>query len=282
MSTAQGRDRDATLEAETSLDRGLDDETVGALGLELRERELSGSPRPPILGQHPGLTIADAYAIQRAYLKARLEQGARLVGRKVGATNQVIQRLFGIDQPDYGVLLDEMVLADGAVLARKRLIRPRVEPEIAFLLGDRLEGPGVTPSDVLLATRALVPCLEIIDSRIEDWQISIGDTIADNGSSARVVLGDRITRPSGLDLRTLGVVIERNGEVVDTGAGAAVLGHPAASVAWLANTLGRHGDALPAGSIVLPGAMTTAVEAREGDNFIATFAILGRVSCRFE
>jgi 2-oxopent-4-enoate hydratase len=230
---------------------------------------------------HPAMTLADAYAVQQAYTAIRLGEGATQVGRKVGATNPVIQRLFGVDQPDYGVLFDDMILADGARIGRSGLIQPRVEVEIAFILARALRGPRVTPPDVLLATAALVPCFEIIDSRIEEWQITFLDTVADNGSSARCVLGDRVVPPAGIDLRLLGVVLERNGEVVDTGAGAAALGNPAAAVAWLANTLDWYGEGLEAGMIVLPGALTTAVPAEAGDHFEGHFAGLGRVACRF-
>lgn len=227
------------------------------------------------------MSLADAYAVQQAYVEIRRTEGARIVGRKVGATNPVIQRLFDIDQPDYGVLFDDMMLADGARIARSRLIQPMVEVEIAFILGGPLRGPNVTTPQAMLATSAVVPCFEIIDSRIEEWHITVFDTVSDNGSSARCVLGDRVVPPIGIDLRLLGVVLERNGEVVSTGAGAAALGHPAAAVAWLANTLAWYGDALEAGDVVLPGALTTAVSAAAGDHFEAHFAGLGRVSCRF-
>jgi 2-oxopent-4-enoate hydratase len=261
--------------------RALDDGTVGQLAASLRRAEIDRVPGPPPSGLHPDMTLADAYAIQQAYTAIRLGEGATQVGRKVGATNPVIQRLFGVDQPDYGVLFDDMILADGARVTRSGLIQPRVEVEIAFILARALRGPRVTPPDVLLATAALVPCFEIIDSRIEDWRITFLDTVADNGSSARVVLGDRVVPPAGIDMRLLGVVLERNGEVVDTGAGAAALGNPAAAVAWLANTLDWYGEGLEADQIVLPGALTTAVPAEAGDHFEGHFAGLGRVACRF-
>jgi 2-oxopent-4-enoate hydratase len=261
--------------------RRLDDETVRAVGALLRRRELEVVAGPRVSEEHPGMSLGDAYAVQRACTARRLEEGSKVVGRKVGATNPVIQRLFGIDQPDYGVLFDDMMLADGARIARSRLIQPMVEVETAFILARPLRGPNVTTAEVMLATAALVPCFEIIDSRIEEWRITVLDTVADNGSSARCVLGDRVVPPVGIDLRLLGVVLERNGEVVSTGAGAAALGHPAAAVAWLANTLAWYGEGLDAGHIVLPGALTTAVRAEAGDHFEAHLAGLGRVSCRF-
>jgi 2-oxopent-4-enoate hydratase len=261
--------------------RALDDGTVRRLAESLRRAEMDRRPGPPPTSQHPTMTLADAYAVQQAYTRMRLEEGATIVGRKVGATNPVIQRLFDVDQPDYGVLFDDMILSDGARIGTSGLIQPRVEVEIAFVLARPLRGPRVTPPEVLLATAALVPCFEIIDSRVEDWRISFLDTVADNGSSARCVLGDRVVPPAGIDLRLLGVVLERNGEVVDTGAGAAALGNPAAAVAWLANTLDWYGEGLEAGHVVLPGALTTAVPAEVGDHFEGHFAGLGRVACRF-
>jgi 2-keto-4-pentenoate hydratase len=234
-----------------------------------------------ISASHPAMSLWDAYAIQRAYAAAGVTEGRRPVGRKIGATNPVIQRLFNVDQPDYGVIFDDMVLPDGAAVPASALIQPRVEPEVAFLLAEPVAAPGATASSVLAATRGLVPCFEIIDSRFFDWQFTVGDTIADNGSSARVVLGNALVPPTLIELTTMGAVLERNADIVDTGAGAAVLGHPAASVAWLANALAQHGERLDAGSLVLSGALTTAVRAAPGDHFQATFAGLGRVRCHF-
>jgi 2-oxopent-4-enoate hydratase len=261
--------------------RSIGAETAQRLGRELRDRELRAEPGPLISAAHPDMSLWDAYAIQKAYAAVGVAEGRRPVGQKVGATNPVIQRLFGVDQPDYGVLFDDMVLPDGARVAAKALIQPRVETEVAFLLAEHVAGPGATASSVLAATRGLVPCFEIIDSRFFDWKFTVFDTIADNGSSARVVLGNALVSPAHIELATMGAVLERNGDVADTGAGAAVLGHPAASVAWLANALARHGDRLEAGSLVLSGAITTAVQAAAGDHFEASLAGLGRVHCRF-
>ncbi len=235
----------------------------------------------PLSDEHPSMTLADAYAIQVGYIQRRIASGARLCGHKVGCTNPVVQQLFNIHQPDYGQLLDDMVLPDGAEIPMKDLIQPRIEPEIGFILKKPLRGPRVTPTEVLLATESVVPCFEIIDSRIENWRIQFVDTVADNGSSARCVLGDRVTPVDGLDLRLVGVVLEKSGEVAATGAGAAALGHPAAAVAWLANTLAARGAFLDAGHLVLPGALTTAVAAKTGDFFQAAFAGLGTVRCKF-
>lgn len=280
MRHAMGRDQTLSAAAPPGPPR-LDQAVAVEVGKRLREAELRAEARVPLIEELPDLTIADAYAIQQEYVRLRLQEGARVVGRKVGATNRVIQQMFGIDQPDYGVLFDDMILADGAAIATSRLIQPRVEVEVSFILDRALEGPGVTPHQVILSTAAVVPCFEIIDSRIEGWRISIVDTIADNGSSARVVLGHPVRPADSVDLWLMGAVLEQNGEVVGTGAGAAALGHPAAAVAWLANTLGFYGERLEEGHIVLPGAITTAPLAAAGDHFEAHFAGLGRVGCRF-
>lgn len=254
---------------------------VERLGQRLFDAERGARAGSPLSDEFPGMSVLDAYAVQLAYVAARTAAGARVAGHKVGCTNPVIQQLFHIDQPDYGHLLDDMLLPDGAAISMRGLIQPRVEPEIAFILREPLRGPGVTPTQVLLATAGVVPCFEIIDSRIEDWRITFVDTVADNGSSARCVLGDRVVGVDGLDLRLLGVALEQNGEVIATGAGAAALGHPAAAVAWLANTLAARGQFLDRGHVVLPGALTTAPFARPGDIFQASFAGLGSVRCRF-
>ncbi len=235
----------------------------------------------PLSEQHPEMTVADAYAVQLGYISRRMAAGAQIRGHKVGCTNPVIQRLFNVYQSDYGHILDDMILPDGAILSLRKLIQPRVEPEIAFYLKEPLRGPGVTRDQVLKSIRSVVPCFEIIDSRIVDWRITFVDTVADNGSSARCILGNPEEEIEGIDLRMVGVVLEKNGEVAATGAGAAALGHPATAVAWLANTLASYGLHLEKGHLVLPGALTTAVPAQAGDFFEASFAGIGSVRCRF-
>jgi len=254
---------------------------IQQLAQRIYDDERAARAGSPLSDAHPDMTLADAYAVQLGYVAARTATGARIAGHKVGCTNPVIQKLFNIDRPDYGHLLDDMLLVDGATISMRTLISPRVEPEIAFVLRAPLRGPGITPIHVLMATAGVLPCFEIIDSRIEDWRIKFVDTVADNGSSARCVLGDRLVPVEQLDLRLLGVVLECNGEVVATGAGAAALGHPATAVAWLANTLAERGQFLDAGHIVLPGALTTAPNAHVGDVFTGSFAGLGTVRCRF-
>ena len=230
--------------------------------------------------RHPALTAVDAYAIQEEYATLRRSEGATLVGRKIGCTSKAVQELFGIDQPDYGHVFDEMLVANGGDIARDTLIDPMAEPEIAFVLRTGLRGPGVTIADVLAATESVAPCIEVIDSRIIGWEIEFVDTVADNGSSARAVIGD--PRPLGdLALDTVEVDFSRNGERIARATGAAVLGHPAAAVAWLANTMAEYGRSLQAAQTVLSGSITTAVRASVDDVFEASFAGLGSVSCRF-
>lgn len=253
---------------------------IARLGRRLFEDQQAVRPGRPLTEEAPGFTVEDAYAVQQAFMGNHLAIGRRLVGHKVGCTNRVVQQLFNVYQPDYGRILDSMVLPDGASIDRSTLIAPRIEPEVAFLLSEPLRGPGVTAEQVLGATEGLVPCFEIIDSRIEGWHIQFADTVADNGSSALVVLGERRRLEPDFDLRLMGVVLERNGEVEATGAGAAALGHPANAVAWLANTLATHGEHLQAGQLILPGALTTAVQIESGDSFVASFAGLGSVHCR--
>lgn len=261
--------------------RSLIPTDIQQLSRRLYEDERAARAGAPLSDVHPDMTVADAYAIQLAYISARSAAGARIAGRKVGCTNRVIQKLFNIDRPDYGHLLDDMILADGAAISMRTLVSPRVEPELAFVLREPLRGPGVTPVHVLLATAGVLPCFEIIDSRIDDWRIKFVDTVADNGRSARCALGDRLMPVEQLDLRLLGVVLECNGKVVGAGAGAAALGHPATAVAWLANTLAERGQFLDAGHVVLPGALTTAPTAHASDVFVGSFAGLGTVRCRF-
>lgn len=254
--------------------------TVTSLAQALFDAERSCSTLAPLSEGHPELTPSDAYAVQDAYADLRRAEGARLVGRKIGATSEAIQRLFSIDTPDYGHIFDDMVLPDGAVVSLDELIQPMVEPELAFRLDRELRGPGVTRDDVLAATAEIVPCIEIIDSRITDWRIAFVDTVADNGSSARCILGQPIAR-DGLDLVAQVAELRRNDELVERATGAAVLGHPADSVAWLANAIGPYGHALEAGAYVLSGSFTTAVRAQPGDAFTAHFPGAGSVSCRF-
>lgn len=259
----------------------LEPVVIRMLARQLRDRERTAEPGAPLTELYPQLGMEDAYRIQLEYIALREAEGARVVGHKVGCTNKLLQAQFGIDQPDYGHILDAMVLSDGARISAASLIKPRIEPELAFVLSRTLKGPNVNALDVLNATRWVLPCFEIIDSRIQDWRITIEDTVADNGSSSAVVLGNQPHEVSGTDLRSLGVVIEVNGAVAGTGAGAAVLGHPAQSVAWLANALAPLGRQLRAGHIVLSGALTPSIEVNTGDVVYADFGVFGVIRCQF-
>lgn len=246
---------------------------------DLLEAEVTATPTVPLSELVPELSVQDAYEIQRVGRSCRVARGGRVVGRKVGLTSRAMQEMLGVDQPDFGYLLESTLVQSGAVLDADRLIAPRVEAEIAFFLGHELTGPGVTPEQVLEATREVAPALEVIDSRIADWRITIVDTIADNASNAMAVTGPR--RPlDGLDLQAEEVVLEVDGEQV-SGRGDAVLGDPARAVAWLANALAPFGESLAAGDLVLPGAMAKALPAAPGVTARARFGRLGDVVARF-
>ncbi|MGH7923289.1 MAG: 2-keto-4-pentenoate hydratase [Candidatus Binatus sp.] len=227
------------------------------------------------------LSIADAYRIQMINVERRIAAGRRVVGRKVGLTSIAMQKMFGVSEPDFGHLFDDMILADDSECAVGALMLPRVEPEIAFVLSRELRGPGIQRDDVIGATEYVTPALEIIDTRIRDWKITLADTIADNASSARVVLGKERISPTAHDLASVAMTLEKNGATVEQGVGAAVMGHPAEPVAWLANKLAEFGQSLAAGSIVMPGALCRAVEVCAGDSVTARFGPLGVVGVRF-
>jgi 2-keto-4-pentenoate hydratase len=248
----------------------------------LYEAQRSLTPVEPLTETWPDLTIEKAYAVQLDGVAIRCQRDSlKVVGKKIGLTSLAMQKLIGVNEPDYGHLFDRMLVREGEPVCCSRLFLPKVEGEICFVLKRRLLGPGVTIADVLRATEGVMAAIEIVDTRVKDWKIKLEDTIADNGSSALFVLGARLVDPSDLDLRLVGMVMEKNGEVVSTGAGAAVFGHPAASVAWLANKLGEYGLALEEGEIILSGALTAAVQAGPADNFLMSFGGLGTVGVRF-
>jgi 2-keto-4-pentenoate hydratase len=236
----------------------------------------------PLTESAPDLGVEGAYGIQLAQVQAWKVEGRAVKGHKVGLTSRAMQVQLGVDQPDFGHLMDDMFFADTDPIKAGRFISPKVEPEFAFVLGKSLTGPGVTAAEALSAIDYVVGALEIIDSRITDWKIKLADTIADNASSGGVVLGSRPVKPADLDLRTTGVNLSRNGELIASGAGGAVLGSPLNALVWLANTLGPLGVTLEAGSIILPGSMTAAVAAVPGDTISASFAGgLGTVTANF-
>jgi 2-oxo-hept-3-ene-1,7-dioate hydratase len=228
----------------------------------------------------PDITIEDAYAISTEVAKRRIAAGARLIGHKVGLTSKAMQRSSQIDEPDYGHLLDDMMIPDGAKVPHASYCRPRVEIELAFVLGKALKGPGVGLTDVLRATEYVVPAIEIVDARIQDPR-KIFDTVADNGAAAGIVVGGRPVGPMDVDLRWVGGIMYRNSEIEETGVAAGVLGHPALGVGWLANKLGAHGVALEPGHIVLAGSFTRVVFAQTGDTVHADFGALGGIAVQF-
>ena len=238
-------------------------------------------PVAPLTSRYPELTLFDAYAIQLADVAERVAAGGVVAGHKVGLTSAAMQAQLGVDQPDYGHLFQDMFYEDRQAIPVDVFVQPKVEPEIAFVLGTALQGPGLTTADVASAVTAVVPALEIIDSRIADWKIGLLDTIADNASSAGVVLGATSRRLAGIDLRLAGCNLWRNGELVATGASGAVLGSPLKALTWVANTLGERGTALSAGHVVLPGSCTAALAVTGGTTVTATFAGLGSVTARF-
>ena len=235
----------------------------------------------PLSSRHPDITIEDAYAVQQRLIARRLGAGERVVGKKIGVTSQAVMNMLGVFQPDFGILLDGMVYNEGQPIEARTLIQPKAEGEIAFVLKKDLMGPGVTAADVMAATEGVMACFEIVDSRIRDWKIQIQDTVADNASCGVFVLGDRLVDPRDVDLATCGMVLEKNGEIVATGAGAAALGHPANAVAWLANTLGRLGMGLKAGEVVLSGSLGIMVPVQAGDSLRVTIGGIGGCSVRF-
>jgi 2-oxopent-4-enoate hydratase len=258
-----------------------DEATLAALAEDLREAEASREPIGPLTEAHPDLTVADAYRVQQINVHLRKEQGGLVRGRKVGLTSVAMQQQLGVDEPDFGALFDEMLIEEGDAVPVGELIQPRVEAEIAFVMESDLQGPGVSSADALRAVAGALPAIEVIDSRVADWKIKLPDTIADNASSARVVCGGRLTPVAELDLRLVGMVLNVNGAVAATGAGAAVLGNPIRCVAWLANKLGEFGVPLRAGDLVLAGALHAALPVSAGDSVHAEFAELGGVTTRF-
>lgn len=247
----------------------------------LAAAERDRAPIPPLTDTWPGIDVEDAYAVQRLLAEGRIAAGARLRGLKVGLTAKAMQQMLGVDEPDYGHLFDDMFVLEGGAIDTSQLTAPRVEVELAFVLGERLQGPGVTVADVLRATAYVCPSLEIIDSRVADWKIKLADTIADNGSSCKVVLGGSPATLDSIDPRLIGATLRINGELVETGATGAVLGNPVNAVAWLANKLAPYGIALEAGYTVLPGSCTKAVNVSAGDTVRADFDGIGHVTVRF-
>ena len=237
---------------------------------------------PPLTETHPGLTLEAAYAVSEQLLKRRIADGERVIGKKIGVTSKAVQQMLNVHQPDFGYITDAMVYTnEDPVPVSSTMIQPRAEGEIVFVLGRDLMGPGVTIADVLRATDCVMPCFEIVDSRIADWKIKIEDTVADNASCGYLVLGDQAVSPREVDLTTCGMVVHKNGRLLSTGAGAAALGSPLNCVAWLANTLGRFGVPLKAGELILSGSLVPLEPVTAGDHMTLAIGGIGTASIRF-
>lgn len=252
------------------------------LAADLAQAERSRRPIAPLTAAHPEIDVVDAYEIQLINIRQRVADGARVVGHKVGLSSKAMQQMMGVDEPDYGHLLDEMQVFEDKPVPAANYLYPRVEVEVGFILADDLPGAECTEDDVLEATAAFAPAIELIDTRITDWKIALCDTIADNASSAGFVLGAQRVSPKDVDITAIDAVLTRNGEVVAKGRSDAVLGNPVTAVAWLSRKVESFGVRLRKGDIVLPGSCTRAFDAGPGDNFVAEFTGLGSVRLSFE
>ena len=259
----------------------LDVATKTALGDELYQALRERRTVPPLTERLAGISIDDAYWISRRLLERRLASGERLIGKKIGVTSKAVQNMLDVHQPDFGYLTDKMRYASGSeVPISRELIQPRAEGEIAFLLKHDLNRPGVTPEDALAATEGVMPCFEIVDSRIRDWKIRIEDTVADNASSGLFVLGDMVGT-AGVDFVDCQITVQKNGGFLSEGRGAAALGSPLICVAWLANTLGAYGIPLKAGEVILSGSLVPLEPVRAGDAMSLTITGVGSAEVRF-
>ena len=259
----------------------LTKEQVESLAEHLENAELQAYEVTKITDDYPEMDYDDAFDIQWEIRRRKESRGTKIVGMKMGLTSWAKMKQMGVENPCYGFLADYFSVPDGGEIIHEELIHPKIEAELAFVTKEPLKGPGVHIGDVLRATDFVMPAVEVIDSRYKDFKFDLKSVIADNSSSTRFIAGGRMKPPSELDLKNLGVVMEINGDVVELGAGAAVLGHPAASVAMLANMLGERGEELPAGSFVMIGAITAAVQVNKGDSFSVRYQDLGSISGKF-
>src|SRR5690554_354467 len=251
-------------------------------GDQLHAAMVNKAPIRPLTESHPDMSLETAYQISLHMLERRLAAGEKVIGKKIGLTSLAVQTMLGVDQPDFGYLTDAMAFSQGQDMPiSERLMQPRAEGEIAFILKKDLLGPGITNADVLAATDCVIPCFEVVDSRIENWQIKIQDTIADNASCGLFVLGDKAVSPRKVDLMTCGMVVEKNGQIISTGAGAAALGSPLNCVTWLANKLGEFGIPLQAGEVILSGSLVPLESVQAGDFMSVSIGGIGNASVRF-
>ena len=259
----------------------MDDNRIRHYGDELYQALIERKAVDPLTDREPAITIEDAYRIQLRMIQRRVDAGETIVGKKIGVTSKVVMDMLKVDQPDFGQMTSGMVFNEGDAIRADTMIAPRAEAEVAFMLKRDLMGPGVTAADVLRATDCVMPCFEIVDSRIKDWKIKIQDTVADNASCGVLTLGGLRKDPRKLDLALAGMVLEKNGELISTSTGAAVQGSPVNAVAWLANTLGRLGIGLKAGEVILSGSQSPLVPVKAGDSLVCSVGGLGSTSVRF-
>ncbi|HWR30554.1 MAG TPA: 2-keto-4-pentenoate hydratase [Negativicutes bacterium] len=246
----------------------------------MRHSENSKKPCEQLTSRYPDITTDDAYKIQLYNIRAKIREGQRVVGKKIGLTSAAMQAMAGIDQPDFGYLLSDMEVTDGKIPIT-RVMYPRIEGEIAFVLKKDLIGPNVTTLDVMLATDYVVAAFEVVDSRIKDFKVRFADTVADNASSGLYVLGTKRVKIEDVDFAQVGMTVYKNGEMINSGVGASALGNPAFCVAWLANKMLEYGECLKAGEVILSGALNAALEAKANDQFLVRFSKLGEVRVHF-
>lgn len=260
----------------------MSENIIQTCGDQLYAAMVNKTPIRPLTESHPDMSLETAYQISLHMLERRLAAGEKVIGKKIGLTSLAVQTMLGVDQPDFGYLTDAMAFSQGQDMPiSERLMQPRAEGEIAFILKKDLLGPGITNADVLAATDCVIPCFEVVDSRIENWQIKIQDTIADNASCGLFVLGDKAVSPRKVDLMTCGMVVEKNGQIISTGAGAAALGSPLNCVTWLANKLGEFGIPLQAGEVILSGSLVPLESVQAGDFMSVSIGGIGNASVRF-
>ena len=259
----------------------MDKSKIEKYGDELYDAHINRKAVAPLTDREADITIEDAYQIQQRMIQRRLDAGETIIGKKIGVTSKVVMDMLKVSQPDFGMMTSGMVFNEGESIDTSTMIAPRAEAEVAFVLKSDLMGPGVTAADVLRATDFVVPCFEIVDSRIQDWKIKIQDTVADNASCGVLVLGGRRKSPADIDLALAGMVLEKNGEIISTSTGAAVQGSRVNAVAWLANTLGNLGIGLKAGEVILSGSQSPLVPVKAGDSLVCTVGGLGGTSVRF-
>lgn len=261
----------------------INDQVIAQLGQELFNALQNRRSLAPLIDRYPDMTVEQAYRVSLAFLGHREAIGQKVIGKKIGVTSKAVQDMLNVHQPDFGFLTDQMQVPDGSrvSMAEHKLVQPRAEGEIAFVLAEDLTGPGVTASDVMAATEYVVPCFEIVDSRIKDWKIAIQDTVADNASCGVFALGSQRTDPRSLDLASVELTMTKNGEPAGQGLGSAVQGHPCEAVAWLANTLGTLGIPFRKGEVILSGALAPLVPVTAGDRIDMSISGLGTASLIF-